>query len=385
MATHDAGVRLSGECGAELGPSLSHWRFAALFAAAGAMALSIQIYTLREYMVALGGDEAAVGLGLFAWLAGIALGAAMARLLAARWSRELAAVALGLLAASGFVEMLLARLGRRLVSVPTGELFALGPSLALALEVFVIPGLLVGVGFVTIAASATRSDQRASEAIGRLYVFEAVGSLVAGTLASLVLIPLMRPCAGLLLLLALGLAAATPAAWARLIGGRRSLALLAAVLLLVALSPVSTKIETATQRARFATQSQQGQLLDWDDTPYEHIALSRGDTHNLYANGVYVTSFPDVSEDESRAHQLMLLSPSSSRVLALGGIETGLLRFCLKHPVQRLDLVVLDRRAFELGVRHLGAAESESLSDPRVHVVFQDPRRYLASGVSQYD
>ncbi len=266
-----------------------------------------------------------------------------------------------------------------------GELLPLGPSLLLALEVFVIPGALVGVGFVAIAASATRSEPSARQAIGKLYVFEAIGSLVAGTLASLVLIPLMRPYAGLALLLTLGLAATMPAARAGLIGGGRSLPLLGCALLLFAITPASTRVETATQRARFATLAPGVALLDWDDTPYEHVALGGGDVKNLYAGGIYVTSFPDVSEDESRAHQLMLLNPHPARVLALGGIETGLLRFCLKHPVQRLDLVILDRRAFELVFRTLEPAERESLSDPRVHVVFQDPRRYLASSGAEYD
>lgn len=261
----------------ELWPKLSDWRWACLFAAAGAMALGTQIYLLREYMVALGGDEAAVGLGLFAWLAGIALGAAVSPIFTARRSPEAAAAAIGLLATGGFLEMLLARLGRRLAAVPIGELLPLGPSLLLALEVFVIPGALVGVGFVAIAASATRSEPRAHQAIGKLYVFEAIGALVAGTLTSLVLIPLMRPYAGLALLLTLGLAATTPAARAGLIGGRRSLAWLGCALLLFAITPASTRVETATQRARFATLAPGVALLDWDDTPYEHVALGGGD------------------------------------------------------------------------------------------------------------
>ena len=388
MAVDDEKVPFDGSGGArDVGPglALSHWRWAALFAAAGAMALGTQIYLLREYMVALGGDEAAVGLGLFAWLAGIAAGAALARVLTAMRSVDVAAAAIGLLAAGGFLEMLVARLGRSFVNVPVGELLPLGPSLLLALQVFVFPGAMVGVGFVAIAASATREDQRVGEAIGRLYVFEAIGSLAAGALASLVLIPHTRPSVGLLLLFTLGLSAATPAARAGLIGGRRGIPLLAVASLLFALTPISTRIETATQRARFAGLVQGVPLLDWDDTPYEHVAIGGGDVHNLYAGGVYVTSFPDATEDESRAHQLMLLSPSPSRVLSFGGIETGLLRFCLKHPVQRLDLVILDRRAFDLVFRQLDSADRKALLDPRVHVYFQDPRRFLANVAEPYD
>lgn len=216
-------------------------------------------------------------------------------------------------------------------------------------------------------------------------MFESLGSLCAGVLVSLVLVALVRPCVGLALLLGLGLVAAVPAARARLIGGRRGLTLLAAALLLLALTPAASRVEVKSERARFATLAPGAALLDWDDTPYQHLALSAGEVHNLYASGAYASSFPDAIEDESRAHQLMLLNPRPSRVLALGGVETGLLRFCLKHPVRHLDLVILNRRAFELVSHHLEPADRDALIDPRVQIHFQDPRRFLAQSRERYD
>jgi len=367
------------------GPELSRWRSAALFAALGASALGTQVYLLREYMVALGGDEAAVGLGLFAWLSGIATGAALARAVTALRSSNIAAASIGLLGACSFLEMLVARVGRQLLGVPMGELVSLGPSLILALEVFVLPGALVGAGFVAIAACITRFQRHAGETIGKLYVFEAIGSLIAGTLVSLVLIPLLTPCVGLALLLGLGLTAALPAARVGLIGGQRSLAVLAAALLLLALTPASIRIEKVSERARFRTMAPEVPLLAWEDTPYQFVAIGGRDVKNLYASGTYDRSFPDAIDDESRAHALMLLNPKPARVLAFGGIETGLLRFCLKHPVQQLDLVILDRRAFELVASHLDKVDRDALADRRVHVHFQDPRRFLANSVAKYD
>ena len=57
------------------------WRWALLFAGAGFLALAVQVYLLREYLVVLQADETSVGLGLASWLAGIALGAPLVRLL----------------------------------------------------------------------------------------------------------------------------------------------------------------------------------------------------------------------------------------------------------------------------------------------------------------
>ena len=51
----------------------------AAFFAAGLLATAAQALLLRELVVDAAGDEAAIGVGLAAWLAGIALGAALAR------------------------------------------------------------------------------------------------------------------------------------------------------------------------------------------------------------------------------------------------------------------------------------------------------------------
>jgi predicted membrane-bound spermidine synthase len=371
------------ELGAEprVGPS---WPWAALFAATGALALGVQIYLLRELLVALQGDEAAVGLGLGAWLAGIALGAVPGRLLGRVAPRGGAAAAVALLAVAGWGGMLLGRVGRSALGVPVGELATLGPSLWLALAVFALPGVLVGAAFVALAAAAgTAMGGRA--AIGRLYVLEALGSLGGGLLASFVLVPHLPPLRGLGLLIGAALGLATPAAWLGLIRGRWLIPALAAAALAVALGPLAGRAEAATERLRFASLVQGLPLLDWDDTPYQHVTLGGGDVRSLFASGQYVSSFPDPTEDEGRAHRLMLLAERSTRVLALGGLETGTLRFCLQHPVAQLDLVALDRRAFELVARHLEPVDRVALDAPSVRVVFDDPRAFLARGADPYD
>jgi len=49
------------------------------FLAAGLIATAAQVLLLRELVVDVAGDEASIGVGLAAWLLGIAVGAAVAR------------------------------------------------------------------------------------------------------------------------------------------------------------------------------------------------------------------------------------------------------------------------------------------------------------------
>jgi spermidine synthase len=361
------------------------WRWAALFAAAGGLALGVQTYLLREYLVTLGGDEAALGLGLGAWLTGIALGALVARRWASRHPRVLAAGAVALLGIAGWAGMGWARFGRVLLGVPNGELIPLGPCLLLAFVVFTLPGAMVGAGFVALGVSAAQASGLPRDAIGKLYVSEALGSLVVGLLVSLVVIPHFAPLAGLGLVLGIGFAAASPAARARLIAGRWLFPALALGAFASALPWVTRPLEASTARARFGSVVEGIQLVDWTDTPYQHVDIGGDESRVLYLDGQYVASFPDPSEDESRAHQLMLLAERPANVLLFGTLDTGMVRFCLQHGVERFDLVQFDRAAFELTRRYLAPADQQALADPRVRVIFADPRRFLAESREPYD
>jgi len=360
-------------------------RWAAAYAAAGGLALAVQVTLLREYLVTLQGDEAAVGLGLAAWLVGIGIGAGLSRLASARQARHLAAWALGLLALSGMGGLCLARTGRQLFATPPGELLTLGPSLLLGLLVFTLPGALIGTAFVALATATAHFGSNPDQSIGKLYVFEALGSLGAGLLVTLVVIPRIPSVAGLSLMTSVTLAAAVPAALAGLIGGRWLVPLLSAAALLGALPVTSEKLELYTEQLRFASLAPNQPFIASTETPYQQLTIGGDEVRVLYASGQYVTSFPDPFEDESRAHQLMLLAERPQRVLAFGGVETGLLRFCLMHPVQQFDLVIMDQRAFELVERYLAPPDRAALSDPRVRVTFDDPRRFLERSRDNYD
>jgi predicted membrane-bound spermidine synthase len=361
------------------------WRWAAAFGGAGSLAIGLQTYLLRDYLVVLQGDEASVGVGLGSWLTGIALGAALGRWLARGRPDRTASALIALLTLSGVAGVLAARVGRTLLHAAAGELIALGPSLLLSLFVFVPPGACVGAGFVALAAAAARAGAAPREAISRLYVFEALGSLAGGLLVSLVLIPALPPLQGLAVLVAASLAAILPAACRRLLAARWMLSMLCAAALVAAWPGAAQPLEQATQRARFAARVQGMELLDSTDTAYQHIDIGAGEVRTLYAAGQYAGSFPDPADDESRAHRWMLQAERPSHVLSFGGLETGALRFCLKHPVARIDLVVLDRRAFELERRYLDSVDRSALADGRVRVIFDDPRRFLATPGDAYD
>jgi len=361
------------------------WRTNAGYLALGMAGVGSQTYLAREYMVALGGDETCIGVGLATWFAGIALGATGARAFKAANAAGLASLTVGLLAPSGLLGLVIARAGRRVTNIASGELMGLGSTWLLAAAIFVLPGILVGAAFVALATRVTSLSSEAGKGIGQLYVFESLGSLAAGASITWALLPWTTPFIGYSILLAVALWLFLPAARRKLVAGYGWLLTEAVVLTCLAMPPMGPRIEASTQQLRFESLLSNAALLDWVETPYAHLAVSRGETHALFTSGAYTASFPDSFEDESRAQPLMLLNQSPQRVLILGEFEPGMLQYFLKHPVQRLEWVTLDERAHAFVSRYLDTDALRAFSEPRVHCWFQDPRNWLRTSHEQFD
>jgi spermidine synthase len=367
----------------DLGPSGRRLRW--LFVAAGGLALTVQVVLLRELIVALQGDETAVGLGLGAWLAGIALGAWVARRLMRRVQPERWTTAcIGLLGLAGPAGIVVSRLLRLAVAPAPGELLSLGPALVLAVSVLAPPGALIGISFAAMAAWAVRAGWSPGKGVADLYVLESAGALVGGLTASFVVIPFCTPFAGSALAGAFWSLVGWLALRARASAGRIALPAIAAALVLVGLPPLAGPIEESTLRARFRGLVPGIPLVAWTDTPYQHLAIAGREPHHLYKGGQYAGSFPDATEHENLAHRLASLAPRPARVLLVGGAVHGALRFLLQHPVDEVVVVTIDRRDLPFVRGFLAPEDRRALDDPRVRLVTDDPRRFLARDRERY-
>ena len=349
----------------------------AAFLAAGLLATAAQVLLLRELVVDVAGDEAAIGVGLAAWLAGIAAGASAARrrrALAAPTDAGIGIALLALLPPLGIVAGRWLRLG---LAPGAGELPGLGLALVLSLATLAPPGAAVGWTFTTLAVSASRLWE-AGEGIARLYIVESLGSLIGGVAVTLLagswVLPL-RLAAGFGVGAALlALAACRGGILARpwLQGG--------AATMCVALFAAAPALDARSERARFSGTAPGLPLRASADTPYQHLALGGDDVLNLYASGQYAASFPDPWGAESLGHLLALLAPHPRSVLLVGGVERSLVPVLLKHPVRLLVIVEPDRAAYEFLLGWLPEADRAALRDPRVRVVHDDPRHFVGHG-----
>jgi spermidine synthase len=348
----------------------------AAFLAAGLLATAAQVLLLRELVVDVAGDEAAIGVGLAAWLAGIAVGASAARRRRALVAPTDAGVGMALLALLPPLGILGGRWLRLALAPGAGELPGLGLALVLSLATLAPPGAAVGWTFTALAASASRLWE-AGEGIARLYIVESLGSLIGGVAVTLLAGAWVLP---FRLAAAFGVGAALLALVACRAGilARSWLQAGAAVscLALVAAAPA---LDERAERARFSGTAPGLPLVASADTPYQHLALGGDDVLHLYASGQYVASFPDPWAAESLGHLLALLAPHPRSVLLVGGVERGLVPVLLRHPVEKLVVVEPDRAAYDFLLGRLPEADRTALRDPRVRVVHDDPRHFVGS------
>jgi len=349
----------------------------AAFLAAGLLATAAQVLLLRELVVDVAGDEAAIGVGLAAWLGGIAAGASAARRRRAAAAPRDAGAGLASLALVSPLGILGGRLLRLALAPPAGELPGLGLVVVLSLATLAPPGAAVGWTFTALASSASRLWE-AGEGITRLYVLESLGSLLGGVAVTVLAGSWMSP---LRVCALLGVVAAllALAGWR---GGvlARPRVLGTVGMFSLAVAALAPALDARTERARFSGTVPGLPLRAFVDTPYQHLALGGDDVLHLYASGQYVSSFPDPYGASSLGHLLALLVPRPRSVLLVGGVERGLVPVLLQHPVERLIVLEPDAAAFAFLLERLPEADRAALRDPRVRVVHEDPRRFVARG-----
>jgi len=155
----------------------------------GGYSLLAQVLLVREFLVVFFGNELCLGVILSSWLIGIAIGSQVApRIIRSEKRAQAGVVVLALLMPFMLRAALLATRSARLIfETPTGQLMPFG-SLWLAALCMVTPvSLISGATFPLLCAALAKRAREAGWEIGKVYVLEALGTVIAGSLFTYVL------------------------------------------------------------------------------------------------------------------------------------------------------------------------------------------------------
>jgi predicted membrane-bound spermidine synthase len=368
----------------------------------GVLAQVAQALLVRELLVVFYGNEVSLGAFFASWLFWVGVGSlaviptgVFRHTEVARRPRRGGAVGQGslLVAILGALPWLLglqilaARLSRGFMETSSVELLGLG-ELLLATFVITLPtGLALGAAFPL--ACRLLAQLRPSQPVGavsRLYIFDAMGAFAGGLLFTFVLVERLDVWSSL------GVSALllSVAAWAlgpRSAGLKGVLVATGLVGGLLLVPPLEEPISRAAEQLRFSSIHPGLELLETTETRYGHVAVARvGEQYSVVRDGRVAESFPDPKPVAQAGAFFQAEASGPRRILMLGAPSLELAADLLRYPLERLDLVLDDRRAFEQIRPYLGADTQRALGDARLSLHFQDGRRFVNElGAATYD
>ncbi|MFZ5862563.1 MAG: fused MFS/spermidine synthase [Nitrospirota bacterium] len=381
----------------------------------GAAALINEVVWSRALSLVLGSSVYAFSAMLTTFLSGLAAGAAYGAWLVRRSVPRLAtlgAVELAVAVASLATLALIGRLPMALIAA-VGSLRGLGTAVipvvqfALAFVVMFAPAFGFGVVFPVAVALAARDPRAVGAEVGRLYAVNTAGAISGAVAAGFVLVPLVGVPGGLLVAAS---ACAVVGAW--LVLGDGSLArgtawrglvaaAVAAVLVAATIPPWSTTLMSSGvywNLPRYLAAAEREGVegvkarLRQGETVFEREGLTatvvvtrtEADGRLLTINGRTESGDPFMRTQVSIGHWPFWFAPSSARVLVIGLGSGATAGSVLHYPVERVDVVELERAVIEAS-RRFEPENGRPLADPRVRVWPEDGRNFLLLSPDRYD
>lgn len=338
-----------------------------------------QVLILRELLVLAQGQELKLALGLWCWLLWAGLGSlAGGRLHGPKVEPGRLGGLLALLGLLLPATILTCRALPSLAHLPLGQSLPLSTTFLLFLVLLAPFGSVSGFFFP--GAVQVLAQTAPQSAAGRTYYLETLGAALGVVLLQLFLV-------GRYANLSLGLGAGCLLALAPwLLARPRSRAGQVAValnLLVVAAAVVfAPRLELASRGWEWPGR----QVIATVDSPYAFLSANReAEQISFFANNLWQFTYPDPLTAEHQVQLGLLEHPQPRRVLLLGGGVAGLSAEILKtRTITQLTYVELDPYLVRMAQGLLPAVANLS-RDPRVHLIYQDARRFLETTDNRYD
>lgn len=342
----------------------------------GLLSLVGQVILLRELNVAFFGVELAYIVSFGAWMVGTAAGALAPRraraegLLAPVWPAAVAGMLVPL-------AVVFIRASRSLMGGVPGAFLSLVQQ-AMTLLVALVPvSTLMGWLF---QRSASLYIAR-GHSLAAAYGIESLGALAAGALATLSLFFGLQNFS--LALVAAWIAwAAAAGAVARtrsLVGGA------VAALVLIGMAVCCWRLAGPVDQAM--TRWAHPALVVTRDTPYSRVTVSQqGGQASVFEDDALAFD-TEGTRAEELVHLAAIQRETVRSVLVIGGGLEGIVREVLQHRPARVDYVEMNRRMYETVLPLVSPAARAAMTDPVVHLWFEDPVRWLGRrrGGDRYD
>ena len=348
-----------------------------------------QVLLIRELLVTFLGNELLFSAILFNWLISVAFGSFwLGRRFADKASPSTFASTQLLISILLPLQLVLARAMKNLLGIGIGKIVGIFPVFGCSFAVLFPVCIFLGFQF-TLGCKLYAGIEEKATSVGRVYIYEALGSLAGGAAFTFLLIHLFHPfeivaCLALLNLLS---AFVLQKAWIHVTKPISSKVLSLAIVSMMALNLYalgSSQIDDLNDlSAQLRWRGQE--LIHHEDSIYTNVVVTRmQDQLNFFASGalMFTAPEPDIAFAEEIAHFSLLMHPSPEKVLLIGGGAGGVLEEILKHPVRAVHYAELDPLIVEITKRYLPGGGFE---DPKIEVKYVDGRSYVKTTLKRFD
>lgn len=354
-----------------------------LFFILGFFSLVSQTLIVREFIISFGGNELGIGLFYFFWLFWVGVGAISARKLNNILNKHFLKI-LFVYPLLSFLQVILFITLKSSAKINWWEFFSLDKIFIYLFLFTAALSFFTGIIFTLAAYWLKNKEKSDSKTITYAYIFESLGSFIAGCLVTLFIVKFISP---FIILSGASLLYAFVVFHICLYYKNKSAAivnfLLAILFLLIALSPVKIHNFLSTLRLKniFAAATDIKEIY----TPYQHVFIGQLDSQLLViSNGQILASYPEVITADRETALVISQNTLPKNILIFGyGVE-NLIASLLKFPVDNITYCLEDKVYYENIYRALPDALKLALDSRRVNIVFNSPRIFLKNNTQKF-
>jgi spermidine synthase len=368
-------------------------RFFIAILAMGFSGLVAEILLLRELLIVFSGNELCIGIILANWLILEAFGCFFLGRKAEKSKNELETftVITILFSLSLFIAIFLTRILKGVIGISIGEsigfLSMFYSSFLILLPVSILHGALFP---LSCRIYSMFSGQEASS-VGKVYVYETVGTLIGGIVFTYLLIPYLNSFQASLELAILNfvvcLVLLAPF-WKTVLFQKTILAILSGLIAIsgyLVFTGQADKLHHYSIKAQWKNQN----IIHYQNSQYGNISIIENQGQYIFfLDGIpnIITPIPDRPFIEAFVHLPLLAHPEPAKLLVVSGGAGGVINEALKHSsIETIEYAELDPLLLGLLRKFPTPLTESELNDRRVKMKHIDGRLLLKSTRNQYD
>lgn len=129
-------------------------------------------------------------------------------------------------------------------------------------------------------------------------------------------------------------------------------------------------------------------ILYDDRSAFQHIQVAHSPLFGrmlILDGAIQTTEKDEYLYHEMLVHLPLVSHPAPRRVLIIGGGDGGTLEEVLKHPVEHVTMVEIDRAVVDVSRRYLPTISGAAFDDRRVRLLIEDGIAFVRSTRSRFD